>query len=231
MIGVTVVIDDKEYPEIPRGVKKTFADISALKLSMILVTLLIVVALLTSIRLDFEISADGSKHVSIDFAHEQTVEPVERDTPAPIDDETDKLYKANLKVDLAQNLFSQKKWKEVIANCNAALELNPNNTWAYSLRGGAYLNMREFRRALEDFDKAIELDDRNDTAYCGRGNVYEYLNEREKAIADFTRAIELKPTAPEPYYYRGVSYTNSGDSKRGKTDMTKAEALGFRPPK
>ncbi len=223
--------EDKEYLEIPRGVKKTFADVSTLKLSMILATLLMAIALLTSIRLDFEIGADGSKHVSIDFAHERTVAPVETTTPAPIDDETDKLYKANLRVELAQNLFSQKKWKEVIANCNAAIELNPNNTWAYNLRGGAYLNMREFRRALEDFDKAIELDDRNDTAYCGRGNVYEYTNEREKAIADFTRAIELKPTASEPYYYRSMSYTNSGDSKRGKADMARAKELGFNPPK
>ena len=60
-------------------------------------------------------------------------------------------------------------------------------------RGNAYLNLKEYEKAILDFDKIIELNraDYVDEAYYKRGVAYKALGENEKANADFKKAEEL----------------------------------------
>ena len=209
--------EDKEYPEIPRGATKTLADISALKLSMILVTLLMVVALLTSIRIEFEIGADGSKHVSIDFAREQSelppevkaVEPVRLMPPSDV--ETAAQYIA-----MARS-FAEKDtaYDTVIRYCTRALELDPNNISAYVPRGRAYFYKERYTEALADLDKAIAADVPDlAVAYNARGCVYYALKEYKKALADLDEATRLDPNFAKPYKNRMLVYEALADVER-----------------
>ncbi len=61
---------------------------------------------------------------------------------------------------------------------------------AYENRGTAYLNKREYKRAIADLTKALELNP-NAVAYAARGRAYEALGNKEKAKADHDRSFEL----------------------------------------
>ena len=49
-------------------------------------------------------------------------------------------------------------WDAIIAECNAAIQRNPNDAKAYIERAGAYLNKREYDQAIADYDAALRRD-------------------------------------------------------------------------
>ena len=61
---------------------------------------------------------------------------------------------------------------------------------AYENRGTAYLNKRDYKRAIADLTKALELNP-NAVAYAARSRAYEALGNKEKAKADHDRSFEL----------------------------------------
>lgn len=101
------------------------------------------------------------------------------------------------------NLLSKQKsdeaWKFLCKNdfdsaiklCDKALELNPDNFFAYNNRGRAYYNLRQYERAIQDFNKAIELNPNDGYAYNNRGCSYKALGKDLKANNDFAKAKEL----------------------------------------
>jgi len=62
---------------------------------------------------------------------------------------------------------------------------------AYTYRGIAYLNNKDYLKAFADFNKAIELQPDLALAYYYRGIAYSFYDERDKGIADFEKVLEL----------------------------------------
>ena len=48
-------------------------------------------------------------------------------------------------------------WDLALADCNKAIELDPNCIEAYFNRGGSYYNTDHYDLAIVDYSKAIEL--------------------------------------------------------------------------
>lgn len=67
---------------------------------------------------------------------------------------------------------------QAIEDCNKAIELDPKDAVAYSIRGCAYKNKGNFDRAIEDYDKAIDLDPKYDVARDNRVNAYHAKDEK-----------------------------------------------------
>ncbi len=65
--------------------------------------------------------------------------------------------------------------------------------WAYYNRGLAYIDLGEYRRAIEDYDEALRLDPGNASAYNNRGYAYRELGEYRRAIKDLDQALRLDP--------------------------------------
>jgi tetratricopeptide (TPR) repeat protein len=61
-----------------------------------------------------------------------------------------------LEAEVMQNL---NQWKPSIDSLNDAIEKDDQNGRLYNLRGYAYLNSDELKKARADFEKAIELED------------------------------------------------------------------------
>jgi tetratricopeptide (TPR) repeat protein len=60
-------------------------------------------------------------------------------------------------------------------------------------RGMAFLERREYDKAINEFSEAIRLDPNYVHAYVSRGNAYGIHGAVDKAIDDFTEAIRLDP--------------------------------------
>jgi tetratricopeptide (TPR) repeat protein len=113
---------------------------------------------------------------------------------------------------------------KAIACFTEAIELKPNDSNAYCMRGYAYTRSGHFANALSDYTKAIELKPTFAEAYCGRGTVYATSGELAKAIAEYNRAIAFKHTFADAYCMRGYAYTGLGRLTDAILDYTTAIA-------
>lgn len=82
---------------------------------------------------------------------------------------------------------------KALADCNAALKLEPRNASAYNNRGWAYEIRKEYDLALADYGKAIEINSRFALAYANRGDVYFKKGDRAKATTEYRLALEIDP--------------------------------------
>jgi len=112
-------------------------------------------------------------------------------------------------INMALALLEQGKYtdpKQGLTYLDKSIRLDPNDATAYNLRGIAYYELGQHRRAIEDFDKAIRLGLNHAWAYSLRGIAYEALGQYERAIEDFDKAISLDPNLAVAYVGRGNAY-------------------------
>jgi tetratricopeptide (TPR) repeat protein len=86
--------------------------------------------------------------------------------------------------------YSKENFEKALACYTAAIALDPNDVYAYNLRGNLYLSeLRMYDQAIADYTRAIEIDPSFWGIYGIRANAYEKIEEYEKAIADYTREL------------------------------------------
>jgi tetratricopeptide (TPR) repeat protein len=77
----------------------------------------------------------------------------------------------------------------VIGACTAIIQSGQESTEdlarAFSNRGDAYNNKREYDRAIQEIDQAISLDPNLAPAFNHRGLAYAAKREYDRAIQDF----------------------------------------------
>lgn len=101
------------------------------------------------------------------------------------------LYKKAVKSDVSMD-EKEKDFDEAIVYLTKAIELNPDFSSSYQLKGNAQLLLKRYEAARETLELGVERfpDDYqmwNDLAIC-----YTWLNDKEKAEAATARADQLK---------------------------------------
>jgi len=71
---------------------------------------------------------------------------------------------------------------KVVADCTAALNINPMSVKALLRRGIALESMEKMRQALDDFRKVMVLDPRNQTAITASSRITQALKRAGKAV-------------------------------------------------
>jgi len=115
-----------------------------------------------------------------------------------------------------------------IAACTRILDGEQNDadrSNVLTLRGNAYLDKKDWDRAIADFTSAIELDPKIAVAFISRGSAYLSKKNWDRAIADETRAIEIDPKSKGAFVVRGTAYFNKKDWDRAIADETRAIEL------
>jgi tetratricopeptide (TPR) repeat protein len=92
-------------------------------------------------------------------------------------------------------------------------------------RGMAFLERREYDKAINEFSEAIRLDPNYVPAYVSRGNAYAIHGAGDKAIDDFTEAIRLDPNVAIIYFDRGNAYYDHGNLDKASSDYNEAIRL------
>jgi tetratricopeptide (TPR) repeat protein len=85
-------------------------------------------------------------------------------------------------------------YEAAVDTATAAIQINPNDPAAYTLRGQTILLLYEWDRALADFDQALALNPTYADAYFHRGTLYYTLTQRIAALSDLQRYLELAPS-------------------------------------
>ena len=129
---------------------------------------------------------------------------------------------------ITQKLVSEinQKNKEALADFTKAIELDPDDAYAYYTRGNAKKKLKDYYGAINDYSKAIELKPDYAFAYVNRGNVkFKFSKDYKGAIEDYSRAIELDPDYKPAYYNRGNAKYKLKDYKGAIEDYSRAIEL------
>jgi tetratricopeptide (TPR) repeat protein len=117
------------------------------------------------------------------------------------------------------------RFDEAVAALDRALELDPRNTDALTVRGDTFRMMMRHEDAIRDLDRAIQLDPNDPRAFRVRGDTYLWMERHEDAIRELTRAIQLDPNDPEAFRVRGDAYQKMERHEDAIRDLTRAQGL------
>lgn len=92
------------------------------------------------------------------------------------------------------NLFSLTREPDEAIKCfNKSIAIDPNFTYAHTLKGHEYFGTDNYEKALDCFRVGLMLDPRHYNAYYGIGMVYINLGEFQKADYHFRKAVSINP--------------------------------------
>jgi serine/threonine protein kinase/Tfp pilus assembly protein PilF len=118
------------------------------------------------------------------------------------------------------------------ADCQRALDLDPDNAIAHLNWGNFYTEQRNREEANTYYTQAVVLSSReiqlnptNADAYYHRGAARFRLADRRGAIEDVTKAIELDPEYVEAYIARCQAQGQMSEHQKAVEDCTKATEL------
>lgn len=123
---------------------------------------------------------------------------------------TQKLPKQN--VDWGQKalaLWQGSKYRDpnkAVNYWNRAISSKQNTAVAYSNRGLAYHDLKQYQKAVKDYNAAIKMDPGYAAAFNNRGNSYYELNKYQLALNDFNQSLKLKPKYAKAYLNRGLVF-------------------------
>jgi tetratricopeptide (TPR) repeat protein len=105
-----------------------------------------------------------------------------------------------------RDLYRAKRYKEAVAACAQALELQADFPFALGVYGHSLLQLRRFPEAAKVFDRYLAVGGPvTKDAYRGRGQARMQMGDYLGAVEDYTRVVEQEPSA-EIHTHRGWAY-------------------------
>ncbi|MCU0916811.1 MAG: tetratricopeptide repeat protein [Planctomycetes bacterium] len=92
-----------------------------------------------------------------------------------------------------------------IADCDAALRLNPGADKSLNIRAAAYAGLGNPAAALRDFDSAIQVNP-DPSYFANRGILKRKTGDLAGAVQDFDMALQLNPRNIGTLYERAAAY-------------------------
>ena len=119
--------------------------------------------------------------------------------------------------------------EEAIADYNQA-ETRQSKVWdqqrlqfaTFADRGGSWLALQNYARAIPDFDRAWRLDPNDAHVLLSRGVCKFSLGNYEEAITDFQLSIPLDPQNSHSYFFLGRCKQHLGNPEEASDDFMKA---------
>jgi tetratricopeptide (TPR) repeat protein len=129
--------------------------------------------------------------------------------------------------DLARGraLMREGKFREAMPVLNRAVEADAGNADAFSMRGVAHFELKEYANAGLDYEQAIKLKPDYYRPYYNRALLRTAQNDLSGALADYSTAIRLAPDSAETYLNRGQLFAAQNQPQPALTDFNRAIQL------
>ena len=121
--------------------------------------------------------------------------------------------------------LAHRKLKAALDSFNEAIRLDPEDAYAYALRGNVRSKLGDFDGAVADLGHAIRLEPDEDYYHSLRGYIYFNKNDLPAAIVDFCELVRLAPNDARSYLQRGATYAALGDLEQALSDYNQAILL------
>ncbi|MEI9814587.1 MAG: tetratricopeptide repeat protein [Acidobacteriota bacterium] len=113
---------------------------------------------------------------------------------------------------------------KAVADWNQAIQLDANDTAAYTARGTFYQASGDTAKALADLEQSLRLTPTVD-GFFQRGQLYATLGQYDKALRDYDQAIAERRDAPYVYLARSAAKKALGDEEGSQRDAARAAEL------
>jgi tetratricopeptide (TPR) repeat protein len=108
-----------------------------------------------------------------------------------------------------------------IPDFTKVMTLDPSEPTVFVQRGFAYLDEKEWNRAMADAAHALALNRNLAWAYNLRASAVRSAGDPVKALEDFSQAVKLEPNL-DNYFQRAATYQLLNDHRRAVEDLTQA---------
>lgn len=102
-----------------------------------------------------------------------------------------------------REFYEKREFMEALLNLNKAIEIDPNYSQAYYVRGNIKDVFDDRHGAMKDYNIALEKNPKFADAFFSRGNVKMKLQDYYGAVADYSAAIAINENYIEAYFNRG----------------------------
>jgi tetratricopeptide (TPR) repeat protein len=109
-----------------------------------------------------------------------------------------------------------------VEDFNEVIHCKPNEIAAFTGRGYAHFQKRDWDEAIDDFKAAIQLNPRNGALYRNLGRVYLTRGEWDEAITNFTQSVRLNLRDDWAYNCRAVAQEGKGNLEAAIADYQAA---------
>ena len=86
-----------------------------------------------------------------------------------------------------------KHYTQILDAYEQALQLDPTDAYAYTLKGDTLYDLERYEEALAAYERSIQLDPDNPYAYIFNGHVLNDLERNEEALAAYEQALQRIP--------------------------------------
>ena len=117
---------------------------------------------------------------------------------------------------------------EAIKDCDKSIQINPNNSNSFTIRGDCYSKLNNKERAIANYNKAIEINNPVDYIYKGyynRALIKDKFGDYKGAINDCTISIQLNPDSAKTYSERATCFFYLKNYDLALADFKKAIEL------
>jgi serine/threonine protein kinase/predicted TPR repeat methyltransferase len=103
------------------------------------------------------------------------------------------------------SLFNLQRYSAMLLTCERAIEIDPNNSAAWSNKGTALYHLERFTEALIASDRGLKIDPNFPVAWNARGNAMTLLERYDEALAAYEKVIEHDPNDSMAWYNKGCA--------------------------
>jgi putative PEP-CTERM system TPR-repeat lipoprotein len=119
-----------------------------------------------------------------------------------------------LMVALVKGYASQERFEEAFNLIDSRLTANPEDAFAYNLRGQVWAERNDYAKSEADFLKAIELRPHWQVPHYNLARLYLAQGDKAQAIERFESMLTANPTGLAAYLSLGYLYEQSGDVEK-----------------
>jgi tetratricopeptide (TPR) repeat protein len=121
---------------------------------------------------------------------------------------------AQIYVEQAWIYFQDRNWRDAIAACKNALQLNSQNTDAYKILGNILKIKGKKAEALGVYAKALEINPNSAPIYANLGSFYADQKNWQQALDYYQQAVIIDPCLAGAYRSLARVWEELGDTKQ-----------------
>jgi adenylate cyclase len=127
-------------------------------------------------------------------------------------------------------LWYEWDWAKVEREIETALELNPDDPWAFGFRGFSFMLRERFAEAKTAFRQAIRLDPLSDMRKMELAELCVFTGKLEEGIAILDNVLRRNPQSYGARSWRGLSHVYAGDLGGAASDFDELISVVGRLP-
>ena len=116
----------------------------------------------------------------------------------------------------------QGEYDKAIADLNTAIELDPQNSFAYFNRALMKFDNKDINGSLEDLNKVLEQEPGNALTLYNRALIRTQIGDYNNALDDYDRVLNINPENVLAYFNRASVFLELGRYREAMDDYSQA---------